>query len=79
MSPPVYPLGDPSMDNTSVLQHIADSVDYVRGRVDALGDKLETLTVQFERRVTRLEVRTGLIALAISAAVSVAAALVSRP
>lgn len=61
-------------DDPSLLQQIADNLDYVRGRVDAAHERLTGLQVSVEHRLTKLEVRAGLIALAVSAAVSIAAA-----
>lgn len=59
----------------TLLQSVLDNTEYVRDRVDCLDRKLTDLRVQVEHRVTKLEVRAGLVALFVSALVSVAAAL----
>lgn len=62
-------------ETSAVLEQISDNVTYVRGRVDCLDRKVGDLKVQVEHRLTKLEVRAGLIALLVSAIVSITAFL----
>jgi len=62
----------------ALLELVAQNVEYVRGRLDTVDTKVDDLRVQVEHRLTRLEGKAALIALLISAAVSLAAATIAR-
>ena len=60
-------------DHPSLLEKVSSDLDYVRGRVDELTTTVANLHVSVEHRVTKLEVRAGVVAALVSALVSLAA------
>lgn len=58
------------MTDNLVLDHISDDVAYVRGRVDNVTEQVSALRTIVEHRLTKLEVRAGIIALFVSAVVA---------
>lgn len=62
----------------TLLESILDNTDYLRTRVDTLEQSVGELRVQVEHRVTRLEGKASLIALFVSALVSIAAAVITK-
>lgn len=54
---------------------LREDVSYVRGRIDDLTKEVHKLGNTVEHRLTKLEQRAGLIALLVSAVVSIAAAV----
>lgn len=52
---------------------LREDVAYVRARIDDLTKEVHNLSTTVEHRLTKLEVRAGIVALVVSALVSVAA------